>query len=576
MVRESPLEPYDAPNRFRARWWVLPLVVLGAVAGALVAPDPWPAGAGSAELRYREASVLQFDVELGSLEAVEARAETGNLVFLARFPEGVPIDARIRVELEVRRDGLPIRPQLGDLELHLIRPDGVRERIPVVRWDDATRTLIAQRRPPQDSAPILALLGAVVVLWVSELVPLFVTSLAIPVVLAISGVGSASESLAPFFHPIIALFFGGFLMAEAMRRTRLDHFAAIGLVARFGRSPATLFASMLGLAAFLSMWMSNTAATAVLIPIARAITAPFQGGGYQRAMVLGIAYAATIGGVGSAIGTPANPLAIEFLADFAGRDTSFVGWFSFGLPMVVLFLPLMGIYLWWRMRPQVDAARFAAARRVADQELQAAGPLSRDQLTVLLVFAGVVTAWLTQTWHGVDTGIIALAGALALFGVGRLEPGDLGRISWPSLLTFGGGLALGLFLVETGTADWIATRFDALAGAPPFLALLAVAALSLGLTTVASNTAAAAMLIPLAIPLAGVLGLDPVLLVVTIAVASSVDFALVIGTPPTMLAYATGLFTAPQILRIGFVLDLVGILLLVTAVRGLWGLFGVA
>jgi sodium-dependent dicarboxylate transporter 2/3/5 len=137
-----------------------------------------------------------------------------------------------------------------------------------------------------------------------------------------------------------------------------------------------------------------------------------------------------------------------------------------------------------------------------------------------------------------------------------------------------GGLALGVALVDSGTADWIATSLEVLSDAPAFVGLAAVALLALALTTVASNTASAAILIPVAIPLAGVLGLDPVILVVTVAVASSVDFALVIGTPPTMIAYSTQLFTAPQIFRVGFVLDLLGIALLLTAVGAVWRLSG--
>ena len=170
--------------------------------------------------------------------------------------------------------------------------------------------------------------------------------------------------------------------------------------------------------------------------------------------------------------------------------------------------------------------------------------------------------------------IVALAGAVALFILGKLLPEDLGRISWPSLLTFGGGLTLGLFLVRTGTSDYLATRLVGLVDVPEVVAVLAVAAITLLLTTVASNTASAAILIPLAIPLAGVLGVSPVGLVMVVAIASSVDFALVVGTPPTMIAYSTRLYTAGQIFRRGIVLDLVGIVLLVFVVTRIWELFG--
>jgi sodium-dependent dicarboxylate transporter 2/3/5 len=461
------------------------------------------------------------------------------------------------------------------IALRLRLSDGSREPIPILRSDDVAGTLEGQRRPPAGSAAIMALLGAVVVLWVSEAVPLFVTSLAIPVVLVVGGTGTPEAALAPFFHPIIALFFAGFLMAEAMRRTGLDRLAAISLVARAGRSPATLFAAMLGVSAFLSMWMSNTAAVAVLLPIALAVTEPLASPGYRRAVVLGIAYAATIGGVGSAIGTPANPLAIAYLEDFVGRELNFVDWFAVGLPMVLLFLPIMGVYLWRRMRARPDARLFAETRRIAQVELAAAGRLNRDQVVVLAVFAAVVGVWLAEPWHGLDTGIVALGGAVALAVLGKVLPEDLGRISWASLLTFGGGLTLGLFLLSTGTSDWIATRLGGLSAVPPPVAVMVVAAVTLALTTVASNTATAAMLVPLAIPLAGLTGVDPVTLVLVVAVASSVDFALVIGTPPTLLAYSTRLYTPGQIFRIGIVLDVIGVLLLSLVVVWIWQLLGI-
>ena len=565
------LQPASASGRRR----LLAFAIAGAAAmvALLVAPQPWPAGPATLEVILSGALQGSIPVEVGSAEPLTAEIRGSAIRGTLELPAGVPSDSAITARL--RLEAGFAAPDLSSLRLSLVLAGGPHEPIPVVRSDRSLGTVDLQRRPPDGSAAVLALLGAVVVLWVTEAVPLFVTSLAIPVVLVVSGVGRADDALAPFFHPIIALFFAGFLMAEAMRRTGLDHLAAISLVARAGRSPASLFAAMIGVSAFLSMWMSNTAAVAVLLPIALAVTEPLASFGYRRAIVLGIAYAATIGGVGSAIGTPANPLAIAYLRDFVGRDISFVEWFAVGLPMVVTFLPLMGVYLWWRMRARPLAERFAEARQVARNELAEVGRPTRDQLVVLLVFAGVVTTWLTETFHGVETGIVALGGAVALALLGKVLPEDLGRISWASLLTFGGGLTLGFFLLSSGTSDWIATRLDGLSAIPAPIAVGVVATVTLALTTVASNTATAAMLIPLAIPLAGLTGVDPVLMVLVVAVASSVDFALVIGTPPTLLAYSTRLYTPSQIFRVGIVLDLAGIGLLSVLVVWIWQLIGV-
>jgi sodium-dependent dicarboxylate transporter 2/3/5 len=242
--------------------------------------------------------------------------------------------------------------------------------------------------------------------------------------------------------------------------------------------------------------------------------------------------------------------------------------------MVIAFLPLMAAYLWWRMGVEIDSGEFARVRAAARRELHKTGTLTGPQLVVLTVFVMVMLVWLTQTFHGINTGIVAIGGAVALAALGKIVPQDLGRISWSALLTFGGGLALGVYLTETGTSDWLATRLAGLSGVPAWAGVAVVAVVALGLTTVASNTATAAMMVPLAIPLAGILGVSPTLLVLVVAVASSIDFALVIGTPPTMIAYSTGLFSTRQIFRIGIILDLAGIAVLMTVVLAIWRLLG--
>jgi sodium-dependent dicarboxylate transporter 2/3/5 len=563
----------DQPSALR-RLVFLGLAVTAGVALSLLAPADWESGPGSTTVTYRGEVILEAPITVGATEPVSYTSAVSGLEVELAYPRGVPTDGPVEATIAVTTDGERTRVDADSITLRVELPNGQDELIPVVAWNDSERHLEALRRPPQDSAVVLGLLGFVVVLWVTEAIPLFVTSLLIPVVLVFSGVANAVDATAPFFNPIIVLFFAGFLMAEAMQRCGLDHYIAVSITARSGRNAATLFGAMLVLTAVLSMFMSNTAAAALLVPIAIAVTAPLGDMSFRKALVLGIAYASTIGGVGSAIGTPANQIAIEFLEGFGGRSISFIEWFAFGLPMVVLFVPIMAVYLWKRSRIHVDPERFVEARRVAVNEHRKLGRPDHDQVIVLAVLMAVVAGWLTQTFHGVHAGIVALAGAVALFILGKLLPEDLGRISWPSLLTFGGGLTLGLFLVRTGTSDYLATRLVGLVDVPEVVAVLAVAAITLLLTTVASNTASAAILIPLAIPLAGVLGVSPVGLVMVVAIASSVDFALVVGTPPTMIAYSTRLYTAGQIFRRGIVLDLVGIVLLVFVVTRIWELFG--
>jgi len=539
------------------------LATLAAIAGFFVAPQGWSEGPGAIEAVV-DGRTVSVPVDVGGTDEVTATLDGLTI----ELPAGVPTDASVEVLVRDTGGG-----SVSGVEIELVLADGEREVVPVLSSSpDEARAL---RRPPVDAGIAIALLAAVIVLWVSEVVPLHVTALAIPVVLAVTGAADADAALSPFFDPIIVLFFAGFLMARAMASSGLDQMAASIVVARAGTSPVRLLGALICASAFASMWMSNTAAVTVLLPVALAVTSPLDAPGYQRTVVLGIAYAATIGGVGSAIGTPANPLAIDFLEQFTGREISFIGWFAFGVPLLVVFLPLMMGYLWWRGDVTVEAARFAAVRDVARQHRAETGSLTAHQLQVLGVFGIVISLWLTQELHGVATGIVALGGAIALMVLGRIETADLGRISWPTLLTFGGGLTLGTTLVTSGSADWVVTRLAGVATWPEWLAVAAVAAVALGVTTVASNTASAATLIPLAIPLAGLVGIDPVLLVVVVALASSIDFALVIGTPPTMLAYGTGLFTVRDILKRGIVLDVVGLALVVFLLPRVWELLGV-
>ncbi len=556
------------------RRWAFPLAFGVALAVALtlgwLAPGDWSPGSGVLEVRYLGEVGLTTPVELGSAEPVDASNSLGRVTLSLSVADGLALDGPI--DLEVRVEDPRRSSALGDIEITIVDADGSREIVPVFRADGDV--FQASRRPADGSPVVLGVLGAAVVLWVTEAVPLFVTSLGIPVALSVADVGTAGDVLAPFFDPIIVLFFAGFLMAEAMKRTGLDRLVAVTIVAVAGRGPMRLYLALLGLAAFLSMWMSNTAAVTVLLPVALAVTEPLDSLGYRKVVVLGIAYAATIGGVGSAIGTPANPLAITFIERLTGQEITFAEWFAFGLPMVVIFLPIMAAYLWVVGGVDVPTERFRRAAVVAQDERSSAGPLTRHQVEVLSVFGVVMALWLTQSWHELNTGIVALGGALALFTLGRIDTTDLSRISWPTLLTFGGGLTLGTFMVRTGTSDWMVTRLSGVAEWPQVLAVAAVAVVALWLTTVASNTAAAATLIPLAVPLAGIIGVEPILLVVVVAVASSVDFALVIGTPPTMLAYSTDLFTVREILGRGSLLDVIGIAVLVGAVVPLWRLVG--
>jgi sodium-dependent dicarboxylate transporter 2/3/5 len=412
-------------------------------------------------------------------------------------------------------------------------------------------------------------MALIVMLLVVEAIPLHLTALLVPVLVAGAGILNAKLALAPFFHPTIALFLAGFVISEALHQSGLDRLMALRLVRAAGQSPLRVFAALVTSTAFLSLWMSNTAAMAVALPIVMAATAPMRDDGFRRAMILACAYAATIGGIGSAIGTPSNPLAMAYLSQVRDEPVVFVDWFWFGLPFVVLFLPVMGAIVWGRAARTIEQGAFATAMQELDATDRRKG-LSWTQWKVLAVFLGVILLWFTEEYHGVEAGLCGLAGVVVLGTLNLLDRQTFRHISWESLLIFGGGLCLGDALVASGASDWIATRLAVLSVLPPNVAVGLVGLLTLALSAVASNTAAAATILPLTIPLATVIGVNPTQLIVTVAIASSIDFALVVGTPPTMIAYSTGLYTSGYIFRRGIVLDILGLALLVLLLPTLW------
>ncbi len=535
--------------------WGASLAVVVAWVCASVAPAPWPE---RAVLTLRDGGAVE-ELAIRLDEPVDARLGRWSVRF------------RPPMDVELTRDGAPVR--LGEVRVGLRLPHGEDTLVPTVeaRGD----TLVARRTPPRRGRAMLAILGFVVVIWVGEVVPLWVGALAVPVLLGMARIGSAREVLAPFFHPVIALFLAGFALARAMAQTGLDRRLALTVIARSGQRPVRLYGAMLAVTALASMFMSNTAAAAMLVPVAMAVGAPLgeEGRGFRKAMVLGIAYAATLGGVGSAIGTPANPLAIAFLEE-SGHAVGFVGWFAYGLPMVVLFLPVMGAWVWWSLGGRPPERRFRHAVEEARRAREALPPWSGAERQVAVIAALTVLGWATDRIHGLHPGLVGLGGMIALHLAGRFGKDDLAHLDWAALLTFGGGLSLGAQLAGTGMADWLATRLEGWGALPPAVGVAGVALFALALTAVASNTASAAILIPLAVPLASVLEVDPVRLVMVVAIASSIDFALVIGTPPTMVAYSTGMLRAGEVFRVGVALDLLGLAVLLTVVAAVWSAMG--
>jgi sodium-dependent dicarboxylate transporter 2/3/5 len=446
---------------------------------------------------------------------------------------------------------------------------------------------------------VLAILVLMVVWWFTEAVPLPATAL-LPAVLlpllrltGLSGAGaypfSSANVLRHYAAPVIFLFLGGFLLAAAMQKWRLDRrftlwFLTRGTIAGDSRK---ILLGMMCATAFISMWISNTAAAAMMLPIGLGLLSMFEVGPgasrYGTAVMLGIAWAASIGGVGTIIGTPPNGIALGILnSTFGGdpsyRPISFLGWMSFGVPYVVVMVPIAWLLLLKRHPPEV--VRLSGERERLLQEYAGLGPLSAGEKGTLGVLFLAVFLWVSNPFWGavlpapvalrlasVDEYSIGLICGVLLFLVpaGRAGKGfllsweDTKFVDWGTLVLFGGGIALSDAIFRSGLAGWIVVPVVSFFGAPPPLLLLFVVVFVMWtLTEVTSNTAVTSMMVPVVISVASQSGVNPVMAAVGAATATSMAFMLPVATPPNALVYGTGRVALRDMIRDGLALDLIG------------------
>lgn len=403
----------------------------------------------------------------------------------------------------------------------------------------------------------LSILAFIALLWVTETFHITITALLIPLLTVASGVFNVREALANFAHPIIFLFMGGFALAAALHRQCLDVRLA-ALVMRAARGRLSVAALLLfATSAFVSMWISNTATTAMMLPLALGLlaTLPYEKHrtGYWY-VLLGVAYSANIGGIGTLVGSPPNAIAA------AATGISFVEWISFGLPTVLGLLPLMWLLLWLVFRPDLSHHLEPATAGPATEAL------TLQQRLTLAVFLLTVLCWLLSRplaqWFGVTADFDSLVAILAIVLIAALRLVEWRDIensaNWGVLLLFGGGLTLSALLKETGTSVFLAEgAAGLLQGAPLFLLLLAIVFFMVMLTEVASNTASSALMVPIFASIAEAMGLSAGVMAVVIAIAASCAFMLPVATPPNAIVFGSGFVPQRQMMRVGMVLNLV-------------------
>lgn len=461
---------------------------------------------------------------------------------------------------------------------------------------------------PENVSPQAWLLASLALMmatwWATEAIPIAATALVPLALFPFLGILDIRATAAPYADPIVMLLLGGFIIALAVERWNLHTRIALNIVKIFGGRPAFLVGGFMAASALLSMWISNTATTIMMIPIALRVALEVGKEGHASkdfpvALALGVAFAASVGGVGVFVGTPTNLIAIGFVEREFSRTIDPVTWSLIGLPAVIVFLPVM----WWiltrwafRLTSKVDST---AARRIVHDELTALGRITAPEARVAALFGVIAALWMGQAylWNpllgwisetlslpvtlSVSNTQIALFGALMAFlipsGASGPEKGrmlmvweDTARLPWNVIVLFGGGLSLAAALRATGLADWLGGQMSFLTAYPAPLVIFALVLLVIFLTELTSNVATVTSFLPVLAAMAEGAGYPPERLIVPVAIAASFAFMLPVATAPNAIVYASGATTQRQMMKAGFRLNLAG----AVVIAGLGALLG--
>ncbi|TVR58802.1 MAG: SLC13/DASS family transporter, partial [Gemmatimonadales bacterium] len=422
--------------------------------------------------------------------------------------------------------------------------------------------------------------------WISEAIPIPVTALLPLVLFPLLGVATIGESTAPFANPVVFLSLGGFLIALAMERWGLHRRVALYVLSVVGTRPAAVIGGFMVASALLSMWVSNTATAVMMLPIGVSVIGLLtrsslsgaepgptmrqvaEADGFPLALMLGIAYACTIGGLATIIGTPPNAFLAAFMLETYGVEIGFDRWMLLGVPMMLTGLPIAWLVLTKWAYKVSDEPISGAGELVAEQR-RGLGPISRGEGLVAAVFAFAAISWMFQRLiapfvPGISDAGIAMTAAFLLFVIPvSLRKGQFLmnwewalKVPWGVLILFGGGLSLAAAIASTGLADWIGTSLAGLQAIHLFFIVLVIVVVTVLLTELTSNVATAAAFLPILASLAIGMGVDPLLLVVPATLATSCAFMLPVATPPNAIIYGSGYVTIPEMARTGLMLNI--------------------
>jgi solute carrier family 13 (sodium-dependent dicarboxylate transporter), member 2/3/5 len=415
--------------------------------------------------------------------------------------------------------------------------------------------------------------------WVSEAIPIPATALLPLALFPLTGVSGVDAAASPYANQVIFLFLGGFLIAQAMQRWNLHKRIALVVILAVGTEPVRLVGGFMLASAFLSMWVSNTATAVMMLPIGLSVIelALQREDGSSRepgesnfavALMLGIAYACSIGGLATLIGTPPNALLAGYMQEAYGVRIGFGEWMMLGVPLVLVGLPLTWVILTRLVFP-TQLKSIPGGEEAIRLELSKLGWWTPGEVRVGIVFTGAALAWIFRPLvepliPGLSDAGIAIIAALILFllpvdlrkGTFTLTWEDARTLPWDVLVLFGGGLSLAAAISQTGLAGWIGQSLAGLQVLPTLGLILAVSLVVIFLTELTSNTATAAAFLPILGSLAVGIGENPLLLAVPAALAASCAFMMPVATPPNAIVYGSSFITIPQMARAGLYLNL--------------------
>jgi sodium-dependent dicarboxylate transporter 2/3/5 len=432
---------------------------------------------------------------------------------------------------------------------------------------------------------VVAVACLMAIWWISEAIPIAATALLPVALFPLLNVMSTTATTSSYANHIVFLFLGGFLIAIAMQKWNLHRRIALHTIRLVGVSPPRIILGFMLATAFLSMWISNTATAMMMLPIALAVAG--QLGAPQTnatsaspspfgiALMLGIAYAASIGGVATLIGTPPNAILAGIVERLYDYRISFAAWMGFGLPLSIVMLAIAWFYL-TRIAYPVKQYTFNQVSDVIQQELQQLGPVSRQERWVASIFALVAISWITRglfdiKWlDGVSDATIAMIGALLLFTIpANIKTGEFlldwssaAKLPWDILILFGGGFALAQGFSDSGLTEWVVSQLAVLSGVNLVIVVLVIALVVIFLTEITSNTATATLTLPVLGAMAVAIDVEVMALMVPAAIAASYAFMLPVATPPNAIVFSSRYVTIPQMARAGFYLNLVASLVI--------------